>query len=405
MHLSRNWLNDHVDLSGVSAADLAERLTMRTALIEGFVDQAALLEGVVVGRVLSCEPHPDADKLSLCTVDAGDGAPLQVVCGAPNVAAGQGIVYAPVGTRLPNGMKLKKAKIRGFESHGMICAEDELGLGPEHDGILVLEPGVWGRHEPGTPVDRVPGLCDVIFEIDNQSVTHRPDLWGHYGFARELAAILDRPLRPLDVDASLERGADGPGLELADPDGCPLYAGLCVEGVTAPTPDRLRFRLVACGMRPLGLAVDLSNYVMLELGQPTHPFDRDTLAGDRIVVRRAAAGERLTTLDGLERALEPDDVVIADGERGVALAGIMGGAETEVGDGTTRLLLESASFDAARLRRTSSRLGLRSEALARFEKGLDPGLVEQALRRYAHLLRGLDAGAVIAEVDGAALVF
>ncbi|MDG2148238.1 MAG: phenylalanine--tRNA ligase subunit beta [Planctomycetota bacterium] len=386
MDLSLNWLSDHVDLSGIDPQTLAHELTMRTALIEGFVDQRVGLSGVVVGEVLECGPHPGADRLRVCKVSTGDGSdPAHVVCGAPNVAAGQKVVYAPVGTRLPNGIKLKKAKIRGEPSEGMICAEDELGLGPEHDGILVLE----GSLEPGTPVSDLPGFADVIFDIDNKSITHRPDLWGQRGFARELAVIFSRELKPLALGEDLVAGDFGPAIELEEGCGCSLYAGLCLDGVSGRSPDWLRFRLVACGMRPINLAVDLSNYVMLELGQPTHPFDRDKLAGDRITVRRGKDGETLTTLDAVERQLTPADAVISDGARGVAIAGVMGSADAEVSEETSRVFLESASFDAVRVRKTSGRLGLRTEALARFEKGLDPGLVHTAVRRYAELMRQL----------------
>lgn len=389
MYLSLNWLGDHVDLSGLEPERIAHDLTMRTALIEGFVDQRKALAAVVVGEVLTCEKHPDADRLSLCTVAWGEDEPAQVVCGAPNVRAGQKIIYAPVKTLLPNGVKLKQAKIRGVASAGMICAEDELGLGPEHDGILVLDEAML----PGTPCADVPGLLDVIFDIDNKSVTHRPDLWGHRGFARELAAIYGRELKPLSLFAGLQPGlqpgSTAPSIELEPDAGCPLYAGLCVEAGPIASPDWMRFRLVACGMRPINLLVDLSNYVMLELGQPTHPFDRDLLVGDRITVRRAREGETMVTLDEIERSLGPDDMVIADGERAVAIAGVMGSACAEVSESTRRVLLESASFDATTVRRTSSRLGLRTDALARFEKCLDPALVEEALGRYAWWLSRL----------------
>jgi phenylalanyl-tRNA synthetase beta chain len=387
MDLSLNWLSDHVDLSGIDPETLAHELTMRTALIEGFVDQRAGLSGVVVGEVLECGPHPGADRLRVCKVSTGAGEePAHVVCGAPNVAAGQKIVYAPVGTRLPNGIKLKKAKIRGEPSEGMICAEDEIGLGPEHDGILVLDDAL----EPGTPIGELADFADVIFDIDNKSITHRPDLWGQRGFARELAVIFGRELKPLALHEDLAVGDSGPAIDLEDDSGCPLYAGLCIDGVPGRSPDWLRFRLVACGMRPINLAVDLSNYVMLELGQPTHPFDRDKLVGDRILVRRGKEGETLKTLDGVDHQLAPTDTVISDGDRGVAIAGIMGSADAEVGEATARVFLESASFDAVRVRKTSGRLGLRTEALARFEKGLDPELVHTAVRRYAELMRRLD---------------
>jgi phenylalanyl-tRNA synthetase beta chain len=391
MYLSLNWLGDHVDLAGLAPEQIAHDLTMRTALIEGFVDQREGLHGVVVGEVLTCVQHPDADRLTVCSVEWGADRAADVVCGAPNVRAGQKIVYAPVKTRLPNGLKLKKAKIRGQVSEGMICAEDEIGLGPDHDGILVLDESL----VPGTPFGEVPGFCDVLFDIDNKSITHRPDLWGQRGFARELAAIYGRELKPLELYEGLQPGAEAPRLELEPGSGCPLYAGLCVDAGPSESPSWMRFRLVACGMRPISLPVDLSNYVMLELGQPTHPFDRDQLVDDRIIVRRAAAGETMVTLDQIERSLGPDDMVIADGGRAVAIAGIMGSAAAEVGENTTRLLLESASFDAKVVRRTSSRLGLRSEALARFEKCLDPALAEEALGRYAWWLSKLDPQARI----------
>lgn len=402
MRLSLNWVGEHVDLGGVAPGAIAQELTMRTALIEAVIDQRATLSGVLVGEVLECGPHPGADRLSVCRVEFGGDEPAHVVCGAPNVAAGQKIVYAPVGVTLPNGLKLKKARIRGELSQGMICAEDELGLGAEHDGILVLPPGL----EPGMPFGQVPGYCDVVLDIDNKSVTHRPDLWGHYGFARELAAIFGRPLEPLALDTSLGAalGADEGcvAISLEPEAGCSLYLGLPIEGATGRSPDWLRFRLTACGMRPLSLLVDLSNYVMLETGQPTHPFDRDALVGDQIAVRRAVEGERLTTLDGEQRLLTTDDLVIADGGHAVALAGLMGGAPTEVGNGTRRVLLESACFDPLIVRRTSSRLALRTEAVARFEKDLDPGLAETALRRYSLLLSRIDSGARVGPRFGVA---
>jgi phenylalanyl-tRNA synthetase beta chain len=392
MRISLAWLSDHVDLSGLEPAGIAEALTLRTALIEGVLDQRAALAGVVVGRVLQRAPHPGADRLSLCTVDFGAAQPARVVCGAPNVAAGQAVFFAPVGTSLPNGVRLKAAKIRGELSEGMICAEDELALGPEHDGILVLPDAL----EPGQPAADVPGYADTVLEIDNKSITHRPDLWGHRGFARELAAIFGRELRDLPVEAALRAADHGPAIALEPGCGCPLYAGLLLEDEPRRSPDWLRFRLLACGLRPRNHLVDLSNYVMLDLGQPTHPFDADRLAGGRVAVRRARAGERLVTLDGEERVLEPADLVIADGERPVALAGILGGGNSEVTESTRRVFLESASFDATAVRRTSSRLGLRTDALARFEKALDPALVPLALQRYARLLRGLSPAARVA---------
>lgn len=381
MKLSLNWLGDHVDLGGLSADEIAHELTMRTALIEQVERRGAGLEAVQVGHVLRHEKHPNADRLSLCVVDAGAGA-VEVVCGAPNVAAGQKVAYAPVGATLPNGLTLEARKIRGRMSHGMICALDELGLGDDHEGILVLPADA----PVGAPFADYWGVRDVVLEIDNKSITHRADLWGHYGFAREVAAIFGRPLRPLELEPALRPDPACFPVRIDDPAGCPCWLGLRAEVEAGrETPRWMARRLEATGMRPISLLVDLSNYVMLELGQPTHPFDEARLDGGRIVVRRAHAGEQLRTLDGELRALDGEDLVIADGSRPVALAGIMGGQDAEIGAGTRRLLLESASFDATRLRRTSGRLGLRSEAVARFEKLPDAALPELALRRYARL--------------------
>ncbi|MSR47511.1 MAG: phenylalanine--tRNA ligase subunit beta [Planctomycetes bacterium] len=396
MKLSLRWLTEHVDLAGIAPDEIGRQLTMKTALIEGVLRLGAGLEKVLVGLVVEREKHPNADRLSCCKVDVGSGTLVDVVCGAPNVAAGQKIAYAPVGATLPSGLTLEARKIRGAMSHGMICSTDELGLGGNHDGILVLP-----EEAPiGAPFREYFGVDDVIFEIDNKSITHRADLWGHYGFARELAAIFGRELRPLPIDATLRAEPDGFDLRVEDPIGCPGYLGLQVDlgsgaaGIPA-TPRWMARRLEAVGMRPVSLLVDLSNYVMLEIGQPTHPFDQDRLQGPRIVVRRAREGEKLTTLDGQSRELTPEDVVIADGERGVAIAGVMGGRESEVSASTQRVFLESASFEAARVRRTSSRLGLRSEAVARFEKTLDATLPEQAIRRYSHLLKQVATSAIV----------
>ncbi|HET6163859.1 MAG TPA: phenylalanine--tRNA ligase subunit beta [Planctomycetota bacterium] len=391
MKLSLKWLGEHVDLAGVAPDDVARELTMKTALIEDVVRHGAGLEQVRVGLVVHREKHPNADRLSFCKVDAGSGV-VEVVCGAPNVAQGQKICYAPVGCTLPNGLTLEARKIRGVLSHGMICSNAEMKLGEDHDGIRVLPEDA----PVGRPIAEVLGLDDAILDIDNKSITHRPDLWGHYGFARELAAIFGRTLKALPVDAGLKRAAPGPGtfpIALEDAAGCPLYLALQVEYETLPaSPDWLARRLEAVGMRPISLLVDLSNYVMLETGQPTHPFDADRLEGGRIVVRRATPGEKLATLDGVARTLTAEDVVIADGAKAVAIAGVMGGAPTEVSASTRRLLLESARFDAARVRRTATRLGLRTEAVARFEKGLDPALPELAIRRYAQLLKQIAPG-------------
>ena len=393
MWISLSWLRDYVDLGDRSPERIAEDLTMRTALIEGFETRGELPDDVVVGRVLERVDHRDSDRLSVCQVDAG-GDPVQVVCGAPNVAAGQAVVVARVGATLPGGVKIAASEIRGVTSHGMICSETELGVGDATDGILVLGDDI----EAGRPFRDLAGVCDVLLDIDNKSITHRPDLWGHVGFARELAAIYRVDLREPAIDESLRAGAGPVEVRIEAPDLCGRYYALFVTGpLGGPSPGWMQRRLTYCGQRPLSLAVDVSNYMMLELGQPTHPFDRRTIRGDRIVIRRATPGERLVTLDGDERTLPVDSCVIADAERAVAVAGVIGGEETGIQPDTSDLVLECAWFDPISVRRTSTALGMRTEALARFEKFLDPALPEKGVRRFAALLGEIDPGLAIAD--------
>jgi len=385
MKISLSWLNDFVDLSDQSPERIAELLSLHTAEVEGVEVYGEAIQDVVVGHVVECGRHPDADKLSLTRVEYGAGETVEVVCGASNVRQGLKIAFAPVGSVLPGGLKIKKAKLRGQVSRGMICSERELELSEEHSGIMELQDDapVGARL-----VDHL-GMLDPVLELDNKSLTHRPDLWGHYGFARELAAILGRELKPLPVVEQWDGPPAAVPVTLEDPEACPLYLGLHVEldGPPRPSPAWLQRRLLAVGQRPLNDLVDLTNYLLFETGQPTHAFDLSRLRGPEIRVRRAAEGERFTTLDEVERELTAEDLLIADGERAVALAGVMGGANSEVDDKTTSLLLESAVFQPVRVRRTAKRLNLRSEASARFEKSLDPALAEQGLRRFAALLR------------------
>lgn len=380
MLVSYRWLRRHVDLEGISPEDLARDLTMRTAEVEGLQRFAPHLDEVVVGKVLRREKHPNADRLSLCAVDVGATEPLSIVCGAPNVAAGQNVAVARVGTVLPGDFRIQKAKIRGVASFGMICSVRELDLGDEHDGIWVLPDGL----TPGTPVADALDLVDWVLEIDNKSLTHRPDCWGHRGLAREIAAIYHRELRPLDL--TLPPTGDEPGVPVRiESAACPRYVALPIDGVRQqPSPDWLRVLLLAVGQRPLDLLVDVSNFVMLDLGQPNHVFDRERLASGGIVVRMARPGERMRTLDGAEHTLTEEDLLICNGDTPVALAGVMGGEESKVDEGTERLLLEVANFHPTTIRRTALRLGLRTEASARFEKSLDPTMPLQAA---AHLVR------------------
>ena len=389
MWISYRWLGRHVDLAGLSPEDVASDLTLHTAEVEGVEPFAPQLGDVVVGHVVERERHPDADKLSLCRVDAGAGELLSIVCGAPNVDAGQRVAVATVGTVLPGGLKIKRSKIRGVESFGMICSESELELSDDHSGIWVLP----GEAAVGRPVAEALDCADWRIEIDNKSLTHRPDLWGHRGIARELAGIRGRELKPLPCELPPPGLAYGEGepfpVRVEDPD-CSRYLALSIDGVRVTrSPDWMRMLLLAAGQRPIDLLVDVSNFVMLDLGQPNHLFDRRGLSAEGIVVRKARAGERMKTLDGVERALEPSDLLICDGPEPVALAGVMGGEQTAVEEETDALLLEVATFDPVCVRRTSARLGLRTDASARFEKHLDPTLPMQAAGHLVALLREL----------------
>ncbi|MCA8977549.1 MAG: phenylalanine--tRNA ligase subunit beta [Planctomycetes bacterium] len=390
MKLSLRWLSRHVDLTGIEPRQILADLTMSTAEIEGLEAFGAGLECFVIGHVRKREPHPDADKLSVCTVDLGPaGGVLQIVCGAPNVAAGQRVVVIRPGDTLPaaggkGALKIKVGKIRGVESHGMICSESELGLSEEHDGILVLpeNTAIGARFVDVCPVQ------DQVLEIDNKSINHRPDLWGHYGFARELAAIYGRELKPAALP--LELPASGAQVEVVieDHEACPRYCGLVIDGVTAgPSPNALRWLLAAVGQRAINLPVDLTNFVMLDLGQPMHAFDASHVGDGPIRIRRARDGEKIKTLDGVARKLTGEDLLICSGDQPEALAGVMGGAGTMVASDTTRLFLESANFRAATVRRTSMRLGLRTDASARFEKAQDPANAELAVHHFLALLQ------------------
>ena len=392
MFVSFRWLGRHVDLSGLSPEQLADDLTLSTAEVEGVERFVPHLDDVTVGHVLERAAHPDADKLGVCRVDVGDGEPLQIVCGAPNVAGGQRVAVATLGTRLPGDVKIKQAKIRGVESRGMICSERELGLGDEHDGIWVLPPDA----ELGQPVTRALDLEDWVIEIDNKSLTHRPDLWGHRGIAREVAAIHRRELLPLDSSLPTDRGGAPYPVQVDSP-ACSRYLALVLGGVeNGRSPDWLRRFLLAAGQRPLDLLVDVSNFVMLDLGQPNHLFDRARLSPEGIRVRQAREGERLTTLDEKERALEPSDLLICSGDRPVALAGVMGGEESKVLGETAELVLEVAHFDPVSVRRTSARLGLRTDASARFEKSLDPTLPLEAAGCLVRLLQSIQPDVYLA---------
>ena len=407
MNISYRWLREIAPGIRAPAAELADRLGMLGAPVEEMRRPGAGLDGIVVGRVLESRPHPNADTLSLCTVDAG-GEPRQVVCGAPNVEAGALYPFAPPGVTLPGGQEIRTAEIRGEESHGMLCSEAELDLGPDASGILRLADGL----SVGAPLVEELGLDDTRLTLE--ITPNRPDLLSHVGVARELAADGHHgiELAPFPARGSEERtDATMPAVEfhryeaggttgetriaIEDADGCPRYIGAVIEGVeVGPSPAWLAARLRAIGQRPINNVVDATNYVLHELGQPLHAFDLDRLQGPAIVVRRAGPGETITTLDDVDRKLDPEMLVIADAEDPVAVAGVMGGADSEVSEGTTRVLLECAYFDPKSVRRTARALGLSTDASYRFERGTDIGGMERAAHRAVELIQALAGGHV-----------
>ncbi len=389
MKITYNWLKEYVDFAW-DWPELVERLTMAGLEFEGVEDLGVRYEGVVVGRVNSCCPHENADRLTVCQVDVGTGVNT-IVCGAPNVATGQTVAVALPGTTLPSGMQIKKAKIRGVASEGMLCAEDELGLGDNHDGIVVLDEAL----AVGTPFAAATGLGDVV--IDFEVTPNRPDCLSLLGIAREVHALTGNPLRfpNAQVPESGPATAQDVQIDIEVPDDCPRYVGRIVRGVeVGPSPEWLQRRLQAVGQRPINNVVDITNYVLLELGHPLHAFDLQALDQRRIVVRRACAGETLAMLDGTRCQLDEEMLVIADGTRPQALAGVMGGAHSQVSANTTDLLLESAYFAPSCVRLARSRLGLFTEAATRFERGADWDAPVQAIDRAAHLIAKLTGGAV-----------
>jgi phenylalanyl-tRNA synthetase beta chain len=370
MRLPLFWLHDYCD-PGMEAFDLAERLALTGTEVERVhAHGVTALEHFVVGKVQSAERHPDADRLTVCVVETGDGEPSQIVCGAPNVAAGQTVAVARPGAVMPDGTKLKRTKLRGVESAGMILAEDELAIGVDHFEILVLDDGL----EAGTALADVLPIATDVLELE--ITPNRPDCLAVYGVAREVHAATGAPLAPPPWSGDDHPEGDlipGFSVEVRDPDLCPRFTARLFEDVEiGPSPPWLKGRLMAAGQRPISNVVDITNYVMLLTGQPMHAFDADLVAGGKLVVRRARDGERMTTLDDVERTLDSDMCVIDDAEGPTSIAGIMGGARSEVHDGTTRVLMEAATWDGPNIQRTSTRLGLRTEASGRFEKQLQP---------------------------------
>ena len=394
MRVPIDWLSEYVEVS-LTPVELSERLAMTGTEVARVVHHGPLsADNFVVGKVLSAEQHPDADRLRVCGVDSGDGEPRTIVCGAPNVAAGQTVAVALPGAVMPDGTELGEAKLRGIKSSGMILAEDELGIGGEHDGIMVLPDEL----TPGTPLGEIFALSSEVLEPE--VTPNRGDCGGLYGIAREVhaatgAALSAPPWADDPGAATLDQEPAGIAVTVEDVGLCPRFTARVFENVTVgPSPIWLKARLAAAGQRSISNVVDITNYVMLVSGHPLHAFDLDQIAGGELTVRSARKGEVLTTLDGEERLLDSDICLIADADGPTSLAGVMGGSRSEVSEQTSRVLLEAAVWDGANINRTSTRLGLRSEASSRFEKGLPP---EGALEAQAM------ATALMLELTGATL--
>ena len=398
MKISLNWLKEYVDIT-LPVDDLAHRLSMSGTEVGGVIRIGSMWDRdkVLVGQIVRLSPHPNADRLRLATIDLGEERNT-VVCGAWNIAEGDKVPYARVGARLIDGHSgelavLRAAKIRGATSEGMICSEKELGIGEDHTGIIILP------EDAPVGTSLLDYMGDVTFDLD--LTPNRPDCLAVLGVAREVAALTGRQVREpsLDYRESGENVSKLATVEILDPDLCPRYCASVVAGVKiGPSPRWMQQRLMASGMRPINNVVDITNYVMLEYGQPLHAFDYDQLVDHHVIVRRPKPGEKMTTLDGIERPLTEDNLLICDPAGPVALAGVMGGLESEVTDSTTNILIESANFNNISIRRTSARMHLRSEASLRFEKGLSPELPIYALRRATQLMVELCGGAAASDV-------
>ena len=395
MDLPMSWLGDYTDITGVTPKEYSDKMTMSGSKVEGVENLGRELDKVVVGKVLGCEDHPDSDHLHVCMVDVGEDEPIQIVCGAPNVAVGQKVPVALNGSTLPGGMKIKKGKLRGVMSNGMICSHDELGIEPSRlgyepeYGILVLDE----TSEIGSDVKDLFGLNENVVEFEITS--NRPDCFSIIGLARETAATFKKPFNVptptfKEVDGDIK---DMISVSISDPEKCTRYCARAVKNVKiGPSPKWMRERLEACGVRAINNIVDITNYVLLEYGQPMHAFDIRDIAGAKINVRRANDGEVIKTLDEEDRTLTSDDLVIADSDRAIAIAGVMGGFNSEIKDDTTTVVFESAMFDAASVRLTAQRVGLRTESSSRFEKGLDYTNTVPAIERACQLVEELGCG-------------
>ncbi len=402
MKLSYNWLKDYLEC-GLTPQQIADAMTDIGIEVDGVQEQEEIpggLAGVVVAHVLECVPHPDSDHLHITKVDDGGPEPVTVVCGAPNVAAGQKVLFARIGTVLPGDFKIKKSKIRGVESFGMICAEDELGIGEDHSGIKVL------------PEDAPVGMAAKDYlhlkteaVIEYEITANRVDASSHIGVARDLYAWMqlnDIPCKFSYPDISDWKDGEGAGIpiDVQDRTAAPRYCGITVKGVkVGPSPEWLQKKLLSIGLRPIDNVVDVSNFILWELGQPLHTFDADKIKGGKVIVRRAGEGEKIVTLDSQERKLAADDIVIADAEGPMCIAGVFGGIDSGVTATTTDVFIESAYFDPGSVRKTSKRHSLQTDASFRFERGCDPLICSYACKRAALLIREIAGGEIVGKME------
>ena len=402
MKLSYNWLKEYLEFD-LTPAQVAEAITSIGIEVDSVEEQEEIpggLAGVVVAEVVECENHPDSDHLHITKVNAGDGEPVTVVCGAPNVAAGQKVLFATIGTVLPGDFKIKKSKIRGVESFGMICAQDELGIGTDHAGIMVLEP----EAVVGTPAKEYLHLKTEAV-IEYEITANRVDAASHIGVARDLYAYLKLNNIPCefkmpDVSAFKEGEGEGYSIDLQDASGAPRYSGITIKNVkVGPSPEWLQKKLMSIGHNPINNIVDISNYVLFEIGQPLHTFDADKIEGGKVIVRRAAQDEIIKTLDGVERKLNANDMVIANASKPMCIAGVFGGEDSGVTESTVNVFLESAYFDPGSIRKTSKTHGLQTDASFRYERGADPNATAYALRRAALLIQELAGGEIVGKVQ------
>ncbi|MCK5883827.1 MAG: phenylalanine--tRNA ligase subunit beta [Bacteriovoracaceae bacterium] len=409
MLISIDWIKDFVEIPKISPKEIGERFTLATAEVEDIISSGEYFEKVHVAHIESIRKHPEADKLNLVTLILNQkGDKIEVVCGAANVRVGLNICYAPTGTTLPGGLTLEPKKIRGFLSEGMICSDEELGFSDNSEGIIELpENAPVGQNL----IEYMNQKKDVLLEVDNKSITHRPDLWGHYGMAREFSTIFGAPLKtPFDAKWMNKLRAEfstekSPVTPVVDTDSCCLgYYGLSLSGIkVADSPEWIKARLNSCGLRPINSIVDISNYVMLELGMPLHIFDRSKIAGDKLFIKRTGEGLDFITLDDQSRKLLPTDTVICDSDGPLVLGGIMGGLNSGVVADTSDLFIEVANWKAAEVRKTSTRLGLRTDSSQRYEKTLDSNLMERTLFRTLELIFELNPSAKVVgklEYDG-----